>query len=271
MLGLITGSGFYDVPELTERGTEAVDTPFGGPVTVTTGRWGGVPLCFIPRHGADHSIPPHGINYRANIAALAAKGVTSVIATAVSGSMNADMPPGALVLLSDFLDFSSGREVTFFDGSNRPIVAGSGGSSSTAVGDDQEVIKVTHTDMTTPYHPALRATILQAAAEESIELADGAVYCTADGPRFETPAEIRMMATLGGDLVGMTGYPEVALAVEAGMRYASIGVVSNLAAGIAGEPLSASDIVAIIDTVADPLYRLIGRSVQLVAGERAHG
>ena len=81
MLGLITGSGFYDIPDLTDRGTEAVDTPFGGPVPVTTGRWHGVPLCFIARHGSDHSIPPPRINYRANIAALGAHGVTSVLAT----------------------------------------------------------------------------------------------------------------------------------------------------------------------------------------------
>lgn len=252
MFGLITGSGFYDIPELVDRTVEAVDTPFGGPVSVTTGTWRDRPVCFIARHGSDHSIPPHAINYRANISALKTVGAASVLATAVSGSLRADMPPGALVLIDDVLNFTSGREDTFFDGSGRPIVAGAAPERS-----------VVHTDVTTPYDPALRALVLQAAAEEGIAVTDGAVYCTADGPRFETPAEIRMMGILGGDLVGMTSYPEVVLAVEAGLPYASIGVVSNMAAGISPEPLSASDIMELIDDVADPLHRLIGRTLEL--------
>ncbi len=254
MFGLITGSGFYDIPDLVDRSVEAIDTPFGGPVSVTTGTWRQHPVCFIARHGSDHSIPPHAINYRANIAALKTVGATSVLATAVSGSLNSTMPPGALVLIDDVLNFTSGRADTFFDGSGRPIVAGSKPARS-----------VVHTDVTTPYDPALRAVVRQAAADEGIALTDGAVYCTANGPRFETPAEIRMMGVLGGDLVGMTGYPEVVLAVEAGLPYASIGVVSNMAAGISEEPLSADDIMELIDEVADPLHRLIGRTVELSA------
>ena len=120
--------------------------------------------------------------------------------------------------------------------------------------------------MTHPYSPELRRHLLDAARIEGIELVDGGVYCATNGPRFETPAEIAMMRTLGGDLVGMTGYPEVVLAVEAGMRYASIGVVSNPAAGIGDEPLSAGDIFAMIDDVTDPLYRLIDRTITLATG-----
>ena len=256
MFGLITGSGFYDLPDLADRAVEAVDTPFGGPVAVTTGRWRGRDVCFIARHGVDHSIPPHVIDYRSNIAALKTSGATSVLATAVSGSMNPAMPPGSLVSISDYLDFTTGRAVTFFDGSGRPIVAG-----------DPPPRSVVHTDMCTAYDPGLRAVVARAAADESVPLVDGAVYCTANGPRFETPAEIRMMAPVGGDLVGMTGYPEVALAVEAGLRYASIGVVSNLAAGIGREPLSSDDIMAIVADVAEPLYRVIGRTVALASAE----
>ncbi len=257
MFGLITGSGFYDIPDLVDRSVISVDTPFGGPVPVTTGRWRDRPVCFLPRHGSDHSIPPHAINYRANIAALKAAGATDVLATAVSGSMNPAMAPGALVLISDVLNFTSGREATFFDGTARPVVAG-----------DPAPRPVVHTDMSDPYDATLRDLVRRAAIDEGVELADGAVYCTADGPRFETPAEIRMMAQLGGDLVGMTGYPEVVLAVEAGLRYASIGVVSNLAAGISPEPLSADDIMALISDVTDPLHRLIGRTVER-SGEAA--
>lgn len=265
VFGLITGSGFYDVPDLEDRHLIELDTPFGGPVSVTTGTWDGVRVGFIPRHGRDHLIPPHAINYRANVAALKAVGVTSILATAVSGGIDPAMTPGSLVVISDFLDFTSGREATFFDGTGRPLVAD--GPPSRAV---------THTDMSAPYHSALRATIVEAARIEAIPVIDGGVYCTADGPRFETPAEIRMMRAAGGDLVGMTGYPEVALAVEAGLPYASIGVISNPAAGlgvagteVAGAgpaPLSVEDIMAIVETTVEPLYRLIGRTVALVGG-----
>lgn len=263
MFGLITGSGFYDIPELTDRSVESVETPFGGPVAVTTGRWRGSDVCFIPRHGSDHSIPPHGINYRANISALKTMGARSVVATAVSGGINADMPPGAMVLISDFLNFTSGREATFFDGSNRPITFEAQAGAQEAAKNPNVPIKVVHTDMSAPYDRELRSLILRAADDENVPLGDGAIYCTADGPRFETPAEIRMMRTLGGDLVGMTGFPEVALAVEAGMRYASIGLVSNVAAGMADEPLSVEDIMSLMETATDPLYRLIGRTVEL--------
>ncbi|MGH1491098.1 MAG: MTAP family purine nucleoside phosphorylase [Acidimicrobiales bacterium] len=262
MFALITGSGFYDIPELVDRSVEMVPNLFGDPVRVTTGRWGGADVCFVPRHGSDHSIPPHGINYRANVSALATVGATSIVATAVSGAINPDMAPGSLILISDFLNFTSGRDTTFFDGSGRPVIAD---KPDSAVSPDSLSDSVRHTDMTTPYDPALRALIRQAAEDEQVPLRDGAVYCTTDGPRFETPAEINMMRVLGGDLVGMTGYPEVALAVEAGLPYASIGVVSNPAAGMNAEPLSIDDIIAIIDSTAEPLYRLIARTIELQA------
>ncbi|MGI9597647.1 MAG: MTAP family purine nucleoside phosphorylase [Acidimicrobiales bacterium] len=268
MFALITGSGFYDIPELEDRAVEHLDTAFGGPVMVTTGRWRGADVCFIPRHGSDHTIPPHGINYRANIAALKMVGARSILATAVSGGINPEMTPGAMVLISDFLNFTSGRGVTFFDGTGRPI---DGPASEDRSQPDPGPVKVVHTDMTTPYDPTLRSIVLQAAADEDLSLIDGGVYCTTDGPRFETPAEIRMMRTLGGDLVGMTGYPEVALAVEAGLPYASIGIVSNPAAGMNTEPLSVVEIVDLIETTAEPLYRLIGRTIELqatAAGDR---
>jgi 5'-methylthioadenosine phosphorylase len=249
VLGLIMGSGFYDIAALVDRATAETATPYG-PVQLTTGWWREQPVAFLPRHGADHSIPPHAINYRANIWALASAGVTAIVATAVSGGINPVMAPGRLVLISDFLNFTTGREDTFFDGVIDPGFAHTKGN-------------VTHTDMTNPYDPSMRAAIHRSAELESIELIDGAVYCTTNGPRFETRAEIAMMGILGGDLVGMTGYPEVALAREAQVPYASIGVVSNWAAGLGPAELSASEIFAAIEGAADPLYRLIGRTIEL--------
>lgn len=242
MFGLITGSGFYDIPELEDRAVEEVRTPFGE-ASVTTGQWHGRRIAFVPRHGSGHSTPPSGINYRANIWALRDAGVQSVLATAVSGGIDPEMVPGKLVLISDFLNFTSGRAATFFDGTHEPFSAAKH-----------------HTDMTHAYSPRLRSLVANAAVVEGIELIDGGVYCTTDGPRFETPAEIEMMRRLGGDLVGMTGFPEVVLAREAGLEYCSIGVISNQAAGM-GEALSADDIFGLIDKVADPLYRLISRTI----------
>ena len=249
MFGLITGSGFYDIADLEERSTNEVDTPFGR-ATVTSGSWRGRPIAFLPRHGSDHSVPPAGINYRANVWALKTVGVTSVFATAVSGGIDRRMTPGTLVIISDFLDFTSGRATTFFDG--------------TAQLDDGAMVFDSsrhHTDMTNPYDSALRAALLASAADESIPVIDGGVYCTTNGPRFETPAEIEMMRILGGQLVGMTGYPEVALAREAGLKYASVGVISNAAAGMGNEELAAADIFSIVTDVAEPLQRLIDGAI----------
>lgn len=248
MFGLITGSGFYDVPDLEDRSVGTVDTPYGA-ARLTTGTWRGRPIAFVARHGSSHRVPPARINYRANIWALRATGVHSVLATAVSGAIDPTLRLGSLVAISDVLNLTSGRADTFFDGETEPFDPGRH-----------------HVDMTHAYSPELRRHLLDAAGIEGIELVDGGVYCATNGPRFETPAEIAMMRTLGGDLVGMTGYPEVVLAVEAGMRYASIGVVSNPAAGIGDGALSADDIFAMIDDVTDPLYRLIDRTITLATG-----
>lgn len=242
MFGLITGSGLYDLPSLVDRSRSEVATPFG-PSTVTTGSWHGQSVAFLARHGGAHSVPPSAINYRANIWALREVGVRTILATAVCGGISAEMTPGQLVLISDYLNFTTGRADTFFDGSTEPFSAAAH-----------------HTDMTQPYSSRLRAAVSDAAAAEQIQLIHGGVYCATNGPRFETPAEIEMMRRLGGDVVGMTGYPEVALAVEAGLEYCSIGLISNPAAG-SGESLDVEDIFALIDEASEPLQRLITRTI----------
>ena len=252
MIGLITGSGFTDLPAVAERAPVAVRSPYGE-VTVTTGTWNGRPVGLVPRHGSAHTIPPHAIDYRANIWALRSLGVEAIVATAVSGGIDPALQPGDLVLISDVVDLTSGRADTFFDGVTDPGFGPDG---------DRRVV---HTDMTTAYHPGLRAVVAEAARAEGIELVPTGVYCATNGPRFETPAEIAMLGRLGGQLVGMTGYPEVALAREAGIPYASIGVISNPAAGLADRELSVSEIMAIVAGAADRLHRLIGRTIQLSA------
>ncbi len=249
MFGLITGSGFYRLPGLTGVSAETVTTPYGE-VQLTSGTWAGESVTFLPRHGSGHTVPPHAINYRANVWALADAGVEAIVATAVSGGINPSMTSGSLVIIDDLIDFTSGRADTFYDGVSDP-------------GWDDGPATVKHTDMTDAYDPTLRAALRQAAADEAIDVIDGGVYCTTNGPRFETPAEITMMGRLGGDLVGMTGYPEAALAKEAGVPYASVGVISNAAAGLAGADLTLDEIMAVIEGASERLYRLIGRALGL--------
>lgn len=246
MLSFITGSGFYTLPGLTDTKQRAVETRYGE-VLLTTGTFAGAPVAFLPRHGVDHSIAPHRINYRANIAALSEVGATAILATAVSGSLDPKAGPGTLRLVDQFIDLTSGRDFTFFD----------------------EDVK--HVDVTEPYDPALRKLLVQAAAADGIELLESGTYMCFNGPRFETPAEIKMATIMGADLVGMTGCPEVALANELDIAYAAVGVVSNLAAGMSGEHLSLEEIMAILEHTAEPLYKMFTRVVALHAADRDSG
>lgn len=238
-LGIIAGTGFYDLGALEDT-TEQTVTTGHGDARVTTGTWHGLPVVFLTRHGAGHSVPPHLVNYRANIRALADLGVRDVVAVNVTGSIDPDLRPGDLLVLDDFLDLTRQRPLTFFDG-------------STPEG-------VVHTDVLTPYHPEIRREILEAASAAGRAVRDGGVYACFEGPRFETRAEIRLARLAGADVAGMTGVPEVTLAAEAGLRYAAISLVVNPASGVgdSDEPItmaeidqvlraSAADVLAVLD------------------------
>ena len=225
-LGIIAGTGFYDLDALEDTIDEVVETAHGQ-ARFTRGSWHGIPVLFLTRHGAGHSVPPHLVNYRANIRALADAGVRDVIAVNVTGSINPELEPGDLLCLDDFLDFTKGRPVTFHDGTGPEGVV--------------------HVDVMEAYHPALRREILEAASGAGQAIRDGGVYACFEGPRFETPAEIRLARLAGGDVAGMTGVPEVTLAVEAGLRYAAISLVVNPAAGVgSGEPITMDEINAVL-------------------------
>ncbi len=242
-VAIIGGTGFYEPGLLADVSERIVATPYGM-ATVHTGSYAGTPLVFVARHGADHSLPPHRVNYRANIWALYEMGVQSVFATAASGSLTPQIPPGSLCLCDQFLDFTRSRVSTFFEG-------GEWG--------------VRHVDMTSPYCPRLRTVLAASAAEEGIALGTGATYVCTEGPRFETPAEIRAYAQLGGQLVGMTGVPEVVLAREAGMCYASVAIATNSAAGLAGHPLTHAEVVEAMAAAVARVRGLILRAAVAVA------
>lgn len=193
-------------------------------------------LVFMSRHGVDHVTPPHLVNYRANIWALRELGVRKVLATAAVGSLSSDYRIGELVLLDQFLDFTKSRAATFYEGGQQGVL---------------------HIDMTEPYCATARQVIMNAAENVGITVKNGACYVCTEGPRFETPAEIRMFQLLGADVVGMTSVPEVVLARELGMCYASIGMVTNEAAGIGSHQLSHVEVMESIKKLEMDVANLI--------------
>ena len=211
MYAIIGGSGLAKLSALEAPRRKVMRTPYGEPSgALTFGRLGGVDVVFLARHGYGHTLAPHEINYRANIWALRELKVEGVIAVATVGGIRADLGPGSLVLPDQIIDYTHSRKGTFFEGSEMPV---------------------THVDFTEPYTPGLRARLLAAAGTCGEAVVDGGVYACTQGPRLETAAEIERIARDGGDMVGMTGMPEAALAREAELAYATLAVVVNHAAG----------------------------------------
>ena len=206
---VIGGTGLESYPGLAITGERRLTTAFGEPsAPLVFGEIGGRSVVFLSRHGPDHRIAPHRINYRANIRVLRDAGVERVYAVAAVGGIAPGIEPGAVVVPDQLIDYTVSRVGTFF-----------------------EEGRVVHVDMTHPYTPSLRNRVLRAAAAAGVAVHDGGVYGVTEGPRFETPAEIDRMERDGCAVVGMTAMPEAVLARELGMEYAACAVVSNAAAG----------------------------------------
>jgi 5'-methylthioadenosine phosphorylase len=214
---IIGGSGFYDF--LSNPTELAVQTPFKSePVVLYSDEIDGKKIFFLPRHGTGHSIPPHRINYKANIFALHLKGITRVITTSAVGSVDLSIKPGSYVILDQFIDFI--RPLTYFEN-----------DFSVTFNENKQLSGVIHTDMTHPYCPDLRKYISKVLAKIPDVLSSGTYFCAA-GPRFETPAEIKAVQAMGGDVVGMTNSSEAILCRELGICYSAIALVTNYAAGL---------------------------------------
>ncbi|MCQ8129688.1 S-methyl-5'-thioinosine phosphorylase [Methylomonas rivi] len=236
-LAIIGGTGLTQINGLTITGQQSLDTPFGSPsADYVFGEMNGKQLVFLARHGNPHRIPPHKINYRANIWGSKQLGVTDIIAVAAVGGIGALMAPGHIAIPDQIIDYSYGREHTFF-------------------ADDLE--HVTHIDFTEPYSPPLRKRIIKAAHNSGIPITEAGTYGCTQGPRLETVAEIKRMAQDGCDLVGMTGMPEAALARELGLNYANISVVANWGAGIVEGEITMADIEKNLEVGMDKAIELL--------------
>ncbi|AMM53519.1 S-methyl-5'-thioadenosine phosphorylase [Pyrococcus kukulkanii] len=249
-IAVIGGSGVYDFPAENKR-EEVVKTPYGE-VTVTLGRIGGEEVAFLARHGKGHSIPPHKINYRANIWALYELDVERIIATSAVGSLNPNMKPGDFVILDQLMDFTVSRPRTFYDGEESPH--------------DRKF--VAHVDFTEPYCPEIRRALITAAKNLALPYHPRGTYVCTEGPRFETAAEIRAYRILGGDVVGMTQCPEAILARELEMCYASVAIVTNYAAGISHQKLTHIEVVELMQKKTKEIVSLIVHAIPLIPKER---
>ncbi len=211
MLAIIGGTGLNQLGNLKITHRQVMRTPYGEPSgPMTFGTINEHEVMFIARHGYGHTIPPHMVNYRANLWALRDQGAKRVIAVSSVGGIRSDLVPGTLVVPSQLIDYTHGRAFTFFDGREQ---------------------SVTHIDFTLPYTESLRQRILDAAKSAGEACLSEGVYAVTQGPRLETAAEIDRLERDGADMVGMTGMPEAALARELGLEYAAITVVVNYAAG----------------------------------------
>ena len=211
MLAIIGGSGLTQLSNLAIVRREVVRTPYGEPSgALTYGSLCEEPVVFLARHGYGHTIPPHLVNYRANIWALKQANVSGIISVASVGSIRADLAPGTLVVPDQIIDYTWDRKSTFFEGGETPVK---------------------HVDFTHPYDPSLRQRLLLATAAVGELAVDGGVYAATQGPRLETAAEINRFERDGADVVGMTGMPEAVLARELELPYAALTVVVNYGAG----------------------------------------
>ena len=221
-LAVIGGTGLTALEGLRSVVAQTVSTPYGAPsARLLHGELAGQPLIFLARHGAHHTIPPHQINYRANLWALQQAGVQWVIGAAAVGGIRADLAPGCLVFPDQLIDYTWGRASTFCEG---------------------DLEQVTHVDFSNPYSALLREHLLAAAQAASLTAYAHATYAATQGPRLETAAEIRRLERDGCDIVGMTGMPEAGLARELGLHYASCAVVANWAAGKAAGEITMEEI-----------------------------
>lgn len=212
MLGLIGGTGLDKLPGLRIDEQRSFSTRYGAPsAALQLGRLNNQAVAFLPRHGKNHGLPPHAINYRANVYALKLAGVSHIVGVAAVGGISGRMSPAELVLPHDLIDYTWGR------------------AHSYSLGDAD---KLQHVEFAPPYHRGLRQCLQTAAREAEVHLHDTAVHAVTQGPRLETAAEIQRLARDGADIVGMTGMPEAALAAELGLAYACLAVVVNWAAGI---------------------------------------
>jgi 5'-methylthioadenosine phosphorylase len=244
-IGVFGGSGFYAFLQDPEEVT--IDTPYGPPAApITLGTIEDRRVAFLPRHGRDHEFPPHRVPYRANVWAMRELGVTRLFAPSAAGSLRRDIPPKTFVVSDQVIDFTKSRPNTFYDGP-----------------------KTTHVSFADPYCPAIREALVHAAIRMGIDHRVGGTMVVIEGPRFSTRAESKMFAQLGGDVVGMTQFPEVTLARELELCFANVALVTDYDVGVDDiEPVSHAEVLKVFGQNIDALRELLFAAIPAVPTER---
>lgn len=241
-IAIIGGTGLEALLKDAER--VQIGTPYGIPPQILIGTLHDRQVAFLPRHGRGHEVPPHKINYRANIYALHQLGVERIIATNAVGAINKNLKPGDLIVPHDFIDLTRFRPTTFY-----------------------EDAPVTHVDMSQPYCPQERASLIRTARRQGVKVGNRSVMVCTEGPRLETPAEIEMFRRLGGDMVGMTGVPEAVLSRELEICYATVCFVTNMAAGMQ-ERLTTSEVKKVAKKIGPTVKKLLSETVKELPSKR---
>ncbi|MCI0469828.1 MAG: S-methyl-5'-thioadenosine phosphorylase [Nitrospirae bacterium] len=252
LIGIIAGSGLYQIEGLRITETAALSTPYGQPSSAyrlgtIKSEKGETRLAFLARHGDSHAIPPHQINYRANIWGFKHLGAERIISIGAVGAISKDIAPGAIVILDQLIDMTSGTEIqTYYDKD-----------------------KVVHIDLTNPYCPEMRDSLIKASEKTKIPARTTGTYILVSGPRLETAAEIRFFSMIGGDVVGMTIMPEAVLARELEICISAIAVASNYAAGISQAKLTMTEVVQTMKDASESVKTLIAEAVSNLPSNRS--
>ncbi len=256
MLGVIGGSGLYQIEGLKLIDEIEIETPWGKPSDkyIIT-EYKGKKIVFLPRHGRGHLYPPHLINYRANIWGFRKLGIDKILSISAVGGINPVLNPGDFVISSQFLDFTKTRPFTFFEGVNTKIDIND--KSDDLVNIYMKNKNVVHIDVSDPFCPVLRNSLENSLSKLGFRYHKNATYAATEGPRLETVAEIKALSLLGADIVGMTLVPEVVLAKEINMHFASVSIITNLAAGIKGEKLTSEEVIEMMEKKNEEIKKLI--------------
>lgn len=248
MLGIIGGTGLTQLENLEITHRQVIRTPYGEPSgALTFGNINSHQVVFLARHGYGHTIPPHLVNYRANLWALHSQGVREVVSVATVGGITPELLPGTIVIPNQVIDYTYGRKNTYHDDIDKTV---------------------THIDFTEPYAQNLRAQCMHAANDAGVAFIDGGTYAAVQGPRLETAAEINRLDRDGATMVGMTGMPEASLARELGIDYAAVCVVANYAAGrgSSAQGIRYDEIQTVVNNTMDRVRNIIEHLVVLHAG-----
>ena len=246
-IGVIGGSGLYEIKGFVLKNKKRVNTPFGKPSEqYLIGKVGSTEVIFLPRHGRQHNIPPHMINYRANIWGFKKLGVERIISVSAVGGIKKGLKPGDIVVLDQVLDYTKCRKSTFYEGEDG----------------------VVHIDFTEPFCREIRDLLIKAGTRVGISLKRGGTYVAVEGPRLESASEIKGFKILGGDVVGMTGMPEASLARELEICYSGLSVVANYAAGISKTKLTVAEVMTAMKDATENIKRLLKEAFAVIPDKR---